>query len=60
MKQQTLTQKAVAAMQTANRKVVAEHKEQNRPLAVWQDGKVLLIRPDAVPMAAEKETKCGA
>lgn len=39
----SLTEKATRAMAQANAKVIAEHHRQNRPLAVWQSGKVVLI-----------------
>lgn len=59
MKEQTLTQKAVAAMESAILKVIADHKLRNRPMAVWQDGKVVMLPPDAVPMLREKPAKYG-
>ncbi|MFH1798049.1 MAG: hypothetical protein ABH844_01720 [Candidatus Omnitrophota bacterium] len=39
-KQMTLQDKAEAAMKKAIRKVVAQHKKDGRPLAVWENGKV--------------------
>ena len=59
MKARTLTQKAVAAMENAIRKVVADHKQRNRPLAVWQDGKVIMLNPEIAPMVREKHAKYG-
>jgi len=59
MKEQTLTQKAVAAMESAIRKVVADHKRRNRPLAVWQDGKVVMLPPQNVLAVREGPAKYG-
>ncbi len=39
-KRMTLLDKAEAAMKKAVKKVVAQHKKDGRPLAVWKDGKV--------------------
>ena len=36
----TIQDKAEAAMKKAVKKVVAQHKKDGRPLAVWEDGKV--------------------
>ncbi len=46
MKESTLTKQAVAAMESAVRKVVEDHKRLKRPLAVWQDGKVVMQNPE--------------
>lgn len=59
MKKQTLTQKAVAAMENAVRKVIADHKQRNRPMAVWQDGKVVMMNPGVAHMVQENHTKYG-
>ncbi len=39
----SLTRKANAAMRDAVAKVVEEHRRDGRPLAVWQDGKAVLV-----------------
>jgi len=36
----TIQDKAETAMKKAIKKVVAQHKKDGRPLAVWEDGKV--------------------
>ena len=36
----TIQDKAEAAMKKAVKKVVAQHKKDGRPLAVWEDGRV--------------------
>ena len=41
----SITGKAVGAMRAAVAKVVAEHARAGRPLAVWRDGKVVMISP---------------
>jgi hypothetical protein len=45
-KRMTLQDKAVAALRKAVRKVVAQHKKTGRPLAVWQNGKLVKLSPD--------------
>jgi len=50
----SLTRKATAAMQDAIAKVVAEHRRDGRPLAVWQDGKAMLIPADEPAVVREK------
>lgn len=59
MKEDTLTKKAVAAMESAVRKVVDDHKRRNRPLAVWQDGKVVMLPPDRALVVRESPVKYG-
>jgi len=39
-KRMTLHEKAMAAMKKAVKKVMAEHKKDGRPIAVWSNGKV--------------------
>lgn len=38
-----LARKAWAAMQEAVAQVVEKHRREGRPLAVWQDGKAVLV-----------------
>jgi hypothetical protein len=59
MKESSLTQKAVAAMESAIRKVIADHKQRNRPLAVWQDGKVVMLPPESASVVRESRAKYG-
>ena len=42
-KTSSLTQKAMQALSEAVAKVVQDHRRQNRPLAVWRDGKAVWI-----------------
>ena len=42
-KRMTILDKAEAAMKKAVKKVVAQHKKDGRPLAVWDHGKVKKI-----------------
>jgi hypothetical protein len=39
----SLTQKAMQALTDAVAKVVEEHRQRGRPLAVWRDGKAVWI-----------------
>ena len=44
----SLQDKAEAALKEAVRGVVERHKKTGRPLAVWQNGKVVYISPSTV------------
>ena len=43
LKKSSLTQKAMKALTDAVAKVVADHRRQARPLAVWRDGKAVWV-----------------
>lgn len=47
-KRMSLQDKAEIALKKAVREVVERHKKTGRPLAVWQNGKVVRISPNAV------------
>ena len=47
-KRMTLHEMAEAAMKKAVRQVVLRHKKTGRPLAIWKDGKTVLISPDKI------------
>ena len=47
-KRMTLQDKAEAAMKEAVRQVVERHKKSGRPLAVWENGKTVLIPPGSI------------
>jgi hypothetical protein len=44
----SLQDKAELAMKEAIKEVVARHKKSGRPLAVWENGKVVRISADSV------------
>lgn len=44
----TLEEKAEAALRKAVRGVIKRHKETGRPLAIWENGRVVWISPDSV------------
>jgi NCAIR mutase (PurE)-related protein len=48
IKHMSLQDKAFEALKEAVREVVREHKRTGRPLAVWQNGKAVLISPNTV------------
>lgn len=60
---QTLTEKAVEAMRASVRTVREEHRRRNRPLATWEDGKVVYrdadsgqtVKEDSVPYRTKSE-----
>lgn len=41
----SLQDKAEAALKKAVRGVIARHKKTGRPLAIWKDGKAVLVSP---------------
>ncbi len=48
------------ALKIAVAEVVAEHKKTRKPLAVWYDGKAVLMSPDkAVSVVRESRTTYG-
>ena len=47
-KRMTLQDKAEAALKKAVRGVVERHKKSGRPLAVWKNGKTVLISPNSI------------
>jgi hypothetical protein len=47
-KRMSLQEKAEAAMKKAVRGVVERHKKTGRPLAVWENGKLVHISPYSV------------
>jgi len=44
-KKMTLEEKAICAMNEAVRGVIERHKQTGRPLAIWKNGKVVLVSP---------------
>jgi hypothetical protein len=49
-----LTRKALAALQSAVAKVVAQHRRDGRPLAVWRNGKAVLVSAGRAPLVREQ------
>ena len=47
-KRMSLHDKAEAALKAAVRGVVERHKKTGRPLAIWENGKTVLISPNTV------------
>ncbi len=47
-KRLSLQDKAEAALKKAVRGVVEHHKKTGRPLAIWENGKTVLISPNAI------------
>ena len=47
-KRMSLQDKAQAALKEAVRGVIERHKKTGRPLAVWQNGRVVYISPNEV------------
>ncbi len=55
-----MSRKALAAFQSAVAKVVERHRREGRPLAVWQNGKAVLISPEKVGVVRESRPACRA
>ena len=51
--QNSMTRKALIALQEAVAQVVAEHRRDGRPLAIWQNGKAMLVAPDQPTIVRE-------
>lgn len=47
-KRMSLQDKAEAALKKAVREVVERHKKTGRPLAVWKNGKTVLVSPNTI------------
>jgi len=47
-KRMTLQDKAEAALRKAVRGVIKEHQKTGRPLAIWENGKVVRISPYSI------------
>jgi hypothetical protein len=48
-----MTRMALKALQDAVAKVVERHRREGRPLAVWQNGKAVLVSPKKVGVVRE-------
>lgn len=60
MKRKGLTQtgrNAERAMRIAVKKVIAEYKIKKLPLIIWENGKIVKLRLDKVPVVREKKAK---
>ncbi len=44
----SIPDKAEAAMKKAVREVIKRHKQTGRPLAIWKNGRTVLIPPDQI------------
>jgi hypothetical protein len=51
-----MTRKALTALQDAVAQVVEKHRRDGRPLAIWQDGKAVLVPPGPPSLVREKPT----
>jgi hypothetical protein len=54
-----LSQKIEAALQLAVADAIEEHRRSGHPLAIWQDGRVVMLPPDqaVVPPAKRRRTR---
>ncbi|MFA5779332.1 MAG: hypothetical protein WC947_04285 [Elusimicrobiota bacterium] len=53
-KHKTLQDKAEIALKEAVREVVERHIQTGRPLAIWQNGKVVKVSPDQISRISKK------
>ncbi len=58
-KDQTLTEKATEAMRSAVRKVVEEHRLHQRPIAVWEENRVVRRIPQSMTAVREDRETYG-
>jgi hypothetical protein len=58
--QASLTQKAMQALSAAVAKVVEDHQQRGRPLAVWRDGKAVWISATVAAALRENLTEYKA
>jgi type IV secretory pathway protease TraF len=49
-----MTRKALTALRDAVARVVEKHRREGRPLAVWQDGKAVLVPPGELSLVRER------
>ncbi|MEW6360171.1 MAG: hypothetical protein AB1696_27805 [Planctomycetota bacterium] len=56
-KKTSLREKAIAAMEEAVAGVIEEHRKSGQPLAVWRDGKVVLIPPSEAASVRESPVR---
>ena len=47
-KDHSIQDKAESAMKKAIRNVIKDHKSSGRPLAIWKNGKTVLLQPDQI------------
>jgi hypothetical protein len=52
-----MTRKALTALQEAVAQVVEEHRRDGRPLAVWQNGKAVLVPPGKPAVVRESSAR---
>ncbi len=56
----SLTQMALAAMQDAIANVIEDHRRHGMPLAVWEDGKVVFLKPRKPAVVRERPSAYNA
>jgi hypothetical protein len=56
----SLTDKALAALQAAVAKVIQDHRQRGRPLAVWRNGKAAWISAETAGVLSETPPACRA
>ncbi|MEW6358628.1 MAG: hypothetical protein AB1696_20000 [Planctomycetota bacterium] len=58
-KTRSLEKQALAALRDAVARVIEEHRKTGQPLAVWKDGKVVMIHPTEAMSVREKPARYG-
>ena len=54
-----MTEIATASLRDAVDKVIEEHRQRRRPLAIWRDGKVVMLPPEEAKLPREERTPYG-
>jgi uncharacterized protein YacL (UPF0231 family) len=49
----SLVEKAEHALRRAVAKLIAEHQQTGEPLAIWRDGRVVMVSPDQLALREE-------
>jgi hypothetical protein len=58
-KDESLSDIATAALRDAVDKVIEEHRQRGRPLAIWRDGQVVMLPPEEAKLLREERASYG-
>ncbi len=58
-KSESLSELATVALRAAVDKVIEDHRQRGRPLAIWRDGKVVMLPPEEAKLLREERASYG-
>jgi len=58
-KDESLSDIATSALRDAVDKVIEDHRQRGRPLAIWRDGKVVMLPPEDAKLLREERAPYG-